>query len=142
MNFGVRTVASIALLWVVGASAAVAQKGKVDICHYQPETNSWKLLSVGSSAEGSHLGNHDDATPGGTTSQTGTQLTADCAAAGGDESDSCGDCLTEHAGPGCENAACEAQVCALDSFCCNVEWDSSCVFDANADCAGNVCTAP
>ncbi|MCW5899412.1 MAG: T9SS type A sorting domain-containing protein [Flavobacteriales bacterium] len=28
--------------------------------------------------------------------------------------------------PGCNNAACQAAVCALDPFCCNVTWDGLC----------------
>jgi hypothetical protein len=51
---------------------------KVDICHFQPEQGSWKLLSVGQPAAEAHLRNHDDALPGGTTSQTGTVLDAEC----------------------------------------------------------------
>jgi hypothetical protein len=51
---------------------------KVDICHFQPENGSWKLLSVGQSSVDAHFKNHDDAIPGGTTSQTGTPLDADC----------------------------------------------------------------
>jgi hypothetical protein len=51
---------------------------KVEICHFQPGQGSWKLLSVGQSAADAHLTNHDDALPGGTTSQTGTRLDATC----------------------------------------------------------------
>jgi hypothetical protein len=51
---------------------------KVDICHFQPGQGSWKLLSVGQPAADAHFKNHDDAIPGGTTSQTGTLLDANC----------------------------------------------------------------
>lgn len=41
---------------------------------------------------------------------------------------------------GCENAACEAAICALDAFCCDNTWDGLCVLDAldNAN-SGGVC---
>ncbi len=41
---------------------------------------------------------------------------------------------------GCENAACEAAICAIDMWCCDVEWDGLCALDAitNAN-AGGVC---
>jgi hypothetical protein len=51
---------------------------KVDICHFQPGTGSWKLISVGQLAAGAHLEHHDDALPGETTSQTGTVLDTNC----------------------------------------------------------------
>ena len=36
-------------------------------------------------------------------------------------------CSVAQGGPGCaENAACEAAVCAVDSYCCNSSWDSLC----------------
>jgi hypothetical protein len=50
----------------------------VDICHFQEETDSWKLLSLPQPVVAAHLENHDDALPGGTTSQTGTLLDANC----------------------------------------------------------------
>ena len=46
--------------------------------------------------------------------------------------DACGDppssgpCCAGHGGTGCEIAACEAIVCAADSFCCDTQWDSTC----------------
>ena len=52
--------------------------GKTDICHFQPGKGTWKLLSVGSPALDSHLENHDDALPGGTTTQTDTVLDEEC----------------------------------------------------------------
>lgn len=49
--------------------------------------------------------------------------------------------LTGH-GPGCDDAVCEATVCAVDSFCCDTEWDSICVGEAidmcDLDGAGDV----
>jgi hypothetical protein len=71
-------------IFVCGAVLGVTSLGivhatdKVDICHFQPGQGSWNLLSVDQSAADAHLKNHDDALPGGTTSQTGTLLDADC----------------------------------------------------------------
>ncbi len=44
------------------------------------------------------------------------------------------DCCTEHFIPGCDNAACEADVCALDDFCCTSRWDVLCVQMAEVLC--------
>ena len=41
--------------------------------------------------------------------------------------------------PSC--GACEAAVCAVDPFCCDVAWDSICVGEADVLC-DNVCTPP
>ena len=49
---------------------------------------------------------------------------------------SCGDCVEPHTMPGCENGDCEAAVCAVDSFCCNVAWDSICANEALDICGG------
>jgi len=32
--------------------------------------------------------------------------------------------------PGCNNAACEAAICAIDPFCCNFTWDGLCAGEA------------
>ena len=42
-------------------------------------------------------------------------------------------CCVFHGGSGCEDPACEASVCALDPFCCSVEWDDICVGHAEDD---------
>jgi hypothetical protein len=62
----------------LASGGAVHATEKVEICHFQRGQGSWKLLSVGQSAVDAHLKNHDDAIPGGTTSQTGTMLDEDC----------------------------------------------------------------
>ncbi|HWL92190.1 MAG TPA: thrombospondin type 3 repeat-containing protein [Phycisphaerae bacterium] len=43
-------------------------------------------------------------------------------------------CCTIHATPGCDDAACEAAICAADSFCCEEEWDEFCVAQAVQSC--------
>ena len=62
--------------------------------------------------------------------------TGTCNAAGGCDPNNgtCGNCLEAHAGPGCENAACQNTVCAQDPFCCEVEFDSIC-----ANAAATLC---
>lgn len=61
-----------------GIEPATALGPRVDICHFQRAKGSWKLKSQGQRAAATHLENHDDALPGGTTSQTGTDLNANC----------------------------------------------------------------
>jgi hypothetical protein len=34
---------------------------------------------------------------------------------------------TPSSDPGCGGCECEAEVCALDSFCCSLGWDSLCI---------------
>ncbi len=47
-------------------------------------------------------------------------------------------CCFDHGTPGCDDAACQATVCALDSFCCNTAWDGLCA-DAAIDLCGGLC---
>jgi len=50
-----------------------------------------------------------------------------------------GNCNSSNSGVGCCNTECEAAVCASDSFCCDVNWDSVC---ATAACGGGeVCSS-
>ncbi len=46
-----------------------------------------------------------------------------------------GDCLTPHAGIGCADAACCNTVCAIDTTCCEVQWDTDCAMFANTTCS-------
>ena len=50
-----------------------------------------------------------------------------------------GDCCTAHAAPGCDDAVCEADVCAVDPSCCVSGWDEVCRAQALALCS--VCGA-
>jgi hypothetical protein len=65
-----------------------------------------------------------------------------CAGEAADLCEICGgpppgsDCCTPHPTPGCDDAACEALVCGIDPFCCDVEWDSICVGEAEDLCGG------
>ncbi|MCH9685879.1 MAG: hypothetical protein K0V04_30880 [Deltaproteobacteria bacterium] len=44
------------------------------------------------------------------------------------------DCCNANGTPGCMEPVIEACVCALDAFCCSVEWDGLCAGSATADC--------
>jgi len=71
----------IACAFVLGVgslgSVSVAAN-KVDICHFKENKGIWQLTTVNAKAVDDHLEDHDDALPGGTTSQTSTVLDADC----------------------------------------------------------------
>jgi hypothetical protein len=43
-----------------------------------------------------------------------------------------GDCCMVNPGPGCNDPAVQACVCASDSFCCNNSWDQTCVDEVDA----------
>ncbi len=47
-----------------------------------------------------------------------------------------GSCIEANGTPNCDDAACCLTVCAIEPFCCDVEWDQSC-----ADIALDVCFA-
>lgn len=53
-----------------------------------------------------------------------------------DDSDEPSDnaCCCANGTPGCENPDCEALICAWMPFCCDVEWDSICAFEASTVC--------
>jgi hypothetical protein len=40
------------------------------------------------------------------------------------------DCFISNGTPGCDDAVCEATVCAIDAFCCDVSWDGICAGEA------------
>jgi len=65
--------------------------------------------------------------------------TAGCMAGGGPDSDCCTESPTGT--PGCTDPACEAAVCAVDSFCCDTDWDGICADTAGAECPA-LCPAP
>ncbi|MFO0827117.1 MAG: hypothetical protein U0572_03120 [Phycisphaerales bacterium] len=54
-------------------------------------------------------------------------------------------CTAAWGGVGCDDAACQATVCGVDSFCCAVAWDSFCAGEAvslcGAICGGSCCAA-
>ncbi|HZF54064.1 MAG TPA: hypothetical protein VE093_35710 [Polyangiaceae bacterium] len=43
-------------------------------------------------------------------------------------------------GTGCD--MCASQVCAVDSFCCDTQWDAQCISEVAQYCAGMSCGAP
>jgi hypothetical protein len=58
------------------------------------------------------------------------------AAAQGCPAAATGDCLTPHAGPGCDDPDCCATVCELNPVCCEEIWDPSCADLADQACVG------
>ncbi len=52
-----------------------------------------------------------------------------------------GSCYTTH-GPGCNDVSCCNVVCVFDPFCCNSNWDSFCVNEANNFCEPPVIHGP
>ncbi len=52
-------------------------------------------------------------------------------------------CCVPGVGPGCPDPKVEACTCALDPYCCNVQWDGVCasraVAECNLACPGNCC---
>ncbi len=45
-----------------------------------------------------------------------------------------GDCCTAHNGVGCSDPDVTQCVCAMDTFCCNTQWDGICAGEAQNDC--------
>lgn len=45
-----------------------------------------------------------------------------------------GDCCGAEETPGCDDAGCQTQVCDIDPFCCESQWDSFCVALAAPTC--------
>lgn len=50
-----------------------------------------------------------------------------------------GDCCSPNDSAGCSDAVCCELVCAEDSYCCEVEWDTLCANQACAACANCAC---
>jgi hypothetical protein len=60
-----------------GARPPVAPE-LVNICHRPDNLSGWEQISIDAAAVDAHLRNHDDAAPGGVTTESGTSLGADC----------------------------------------------------------------
>ncbi len=45
-------------------------------------------------------------------------------------------CCVAHGGAGCDDPECQAIVCGIDPFCCDVAWDSICAGEAVEFCGG------
>ncbi|MHC4429813.1 MAG: proprotein convertase P-domain-containing protein, partial [Planctomycetota bacterium] len=58
----------------------------------------------------------------------------DCPAGGGGS-----DCCIPNGTPGCDDPECEAIVCGMDPFCCDVAWDGICADEALEFC--EICSA-
>ncbi len=48
------------------------------------------------------------------------------------------DCCFDNGSPGCDDPECEAIVCDIDPFCCQIAWDGVCVGEAIFAC-GDLC---
>ena len=128
-------VAGLTLLLVGVSTSTAAQPSKAAICHFEEGEGAWEKICIDGKAPAAHIANHDDAIPGTATSKTGTLLSASCELA-------CGNCQTSDHGTGCEVSACQAAVCAVDSFCCTNAWDSVCAAEAASIClTGGLCAA-
>jgi len=57
-------------------------------------------------------------------------LSIECAAVCGTG----GSCASAGAGPGCADASCCVNVCTVDPYCCNTQWDSICANGARTLC--------
>ncbi|MBC8072070.1 MAG: pre-peptidase C-terminal domain-containing protein [Deltaproteobacteria bacterium] len=57
------------------------------------------------------------------------EVDGDCGGGGGT-----GDCCTDTDMPGCEDPEITECVCAIDSFCCDNEWDNLCAGKAQSEC--------
>jgi len=55
--------------------------------------------------------------------------------------DSTDDCCSTHQSTGCDSSVCQDIVCAVDDLCCQSDWDSLCVQEAEELC-GNECVEP
>ncbi len=117
-------------------SHAEGPRADVDICHWDKDSGGWLPVTVNGHAVQKHFDKHDDSTRPGVTSNTGTTLNSACE----EGLPSCGNCLTGHGGLGCDEAGCEALICGLDPFCCDVAWDDICAGEAIVECAGLVCS--
>lgn len=51
-------------------------------------------------------------------------------------------CCGAHAEAGCNEPTCAACVCDVDAFCCDEQWDGSCVAISRSDCASECACSP
>jgi hypothetical protein len=51
---------------------------KTDVCHFDKDSGTWTLISIGDPAVNAHLRNHDDALPDGVTTHSHTNLDDRC----------------------------------------------------------------
>jgi len=116
-----------------------AKQDKFTICHYDADSAMWHPITINGNALEAHMANHDDAFPEQVTGISGTWLDENCESTG---LPPCGNCLVSHGGPGCECGECEAEVCAIDPYCCGEYggwWDEWCATEAVQYCQGILC---
>jgi len=49
------------------------------------------------------------------------------------------DCCVANGTPGCSNSNCQSEICSLDPFCCDTEWDQICASAANQNIVCKAC---
>jgi hypothetical protein len=50
-----------------------------------------------------------------------------------------GDCFAGNGTPGCDDVDCCQEVCSVDPFCCDSEWDGACAAEAGQRCIPGAC---
>ncbi len=142
------------------AKDAQAQNaGKVEVCHVtDPDAVPFAaghVIEINRNACEAHCTNHGDHAliDGACAAAFPSFGTDDCIVNSNDpdcsvdrcivfcEAQSCGNCVEAHGGIGCDNAECEAAICAIDPFCCNVAWDGICQAEALDICVPDICIA-
>ncbi len=63
---------------ILSFDLGAAPKARINICHFDDESDTWIEFSLPQAAARSHLAKHDDAVVGGSTTQSGTQLDEYC----------------------------------------------------------------
>jgi len=46
-------------------------------------------------------------------------------------------CCFPHPGTGCDDQACEDFICGIDPWCCEFDWDDTCIIEAHTFCDGD-----
>ena len=77
------------------------------------------------------IGYFDPVSAGSNNKDTPKAVNPECSSCGEPGS---GSCFVAHATPGCDKGGCCSIVCAFNSSCCDVQWDSNCASSALANC--------
>ena len=137
-------------LWdALCAGAAVTNANGGGVCSGVSNCPTWNGTCPGGQIEdcngncapASWLGDND--CDQGQWTWNGNPIYFNCAALNWDNGDcvpTTPTCCLAHGGTGCQDAACQAAVCAVDPTCCSVIWDAVCASFAIANAtSGGVC---
>ena len=87
---------------------------------------------------------YDNSDPASWDAEGTGKLTIFCGNDTGHGADACGsgspDCFTVDESPGCADEVCCLQVCIIDPYCCDVEWDGICTEEAVGVCGAGFAT--